>query len=133
MTMDELEKSILADLEELDDILLRSEFLLRCGKLLEGIPETERREEDLVRNCQTKTWLRMDVSGGCVILRADSLSMLVRGALAVIDEIYNGRPQEEIREHRCSLIESPFFRDVFSGTQMKGIETLVEMIHERCK
>lgn len=133
MIMDETEKSILDDLEELGDILLRSEYLLRCGKLFEGMPEPERREEDLVRNCQTKTWLRVDVSGGCVTLKADSLSMLVRGALAVIDEIYSGRTPKEVREHKCKLTDSPLFRDIFSETQMKGIETLVGMIHERCK
>lgn len=124
--MQEVENSILYDLRELGDVLSRTEFLLRCGKLYKGIPEAERRDSERIRDCQTMTWLHIEWRGDKLFMRADSHSLIVKGALSLIDEMFNGRNRTEVSAFRCGLMESAEFREMFPSGQRKGLASIIK-------
>ena len=128
MTMQETEKSILDDLAELGDILSRSELLIRLGKRFEGIPQAERSEADLIKNCQTTTWVECRWEKDTLKMRSDSQSLLVKGALALIDEIYNGRSKSEVAGFNCTLLKEESFYSLFSERQRLGMESIIEKL-----
>lgn len=121
MTMAETQQSILEDLELLGDGLERMEYLLGCAGEAPGIPEAERREEDLVADCQMNTWLMVTWTDDVLSLRTDSESVLVKGALSLIGEIYHGRRSEDVKEFRCTLLECESFSSLFNTEQRKGL------------
>lgn len=121
MTMEETQQSILTDLELLGDGLERMEYLLCCAGEAPGIPEEQRREEDLVADCQMNTWLMAAWSGDVLSLRTDSESALVKGALSLIGEIYDGRCVEDVKAFNCTLLEQKSFSDLFNMEQKKGL------------
>lgn len=121
MTMAETQQSILTDLELLGDGLERMEYLLCCAGEAPGIPESERREEDLVADCQMNTWLMAAWNGDTLTMRTDSESALVKGALSLIGEIYDGRCRDDVKEFDCTLLDYSIFSDLFNTEQKKGL------------
>ncbi len=128
MTMLETEQSIREDLELLGDGLNRMEFLLACARSAPGIPEGEREERFLVADCQMNTWLQADRTDGVLYLRADSESLLVKGALALIVELYDGRSEAEAAAHTCGLLEYPLLSALFNEEQKKGLRSILKTL-----
>lgn len=128
MTMRETEQSIQADLDMLGDGLSRMEYLLGCAREDPGIPEKERRKEDLVADCQMNTWLMVRWEGDVLKLRTDSESLLVKGALSLIAEIYNGRSRREAAEYTCTLLCDESFAALFNGEQKKGLRSVLNTL-----
>lgn len=130
MTMQETEQSILNDLALLGDALNRMEYLLGCARIAPGIPEEERSDRDLVADCQVKTWLSPRWEGGVLHLRFDSESFLVRGALSLIGEIYDGRSRAEVAAFSCRLILCEQFISLFNRDQKQGLESILRALKE---
>ena len=130
MTMKETEESIIEDLKVLGDALNRMEYLIECAREDEGIPEEERREEYLIKDCQMKTWVDASFSDNILDMRTDSESLLVKGALSLIKEIYKGRTPREIASFECGLIHSSLFSDMFNETQSKGLVSVISSLRK---
>lgn len=128
MTMPETEQSILSDLDMLGDGLNRMEYILGCAREDPGIPEGERRKEDLVADCQMNTWLSVRWERGVLNLRTDSESLLVKGALSLIGEIYSGRGRAEVGAYTCALLTYDSFADLLNSEQKKGLQTVLNTL-----
>ena len=131
MTMQETEADILKDLEELGDTISQYSFLIACAG--EGGPfdDSLRAEENLVKECQMKTWLSVYAEDGILHFSADSESLIVKGALALLQEIYDKRTLEEVKEYRCGLMDNDLFARHFHRDQLVGIRAIVEKLaHE---
>ena len=123
--MDVIQDNILADLEELDDGLSRMEYLLACARQAPGIPPEQRREEDLLPDCQARTWVIPVWRDGRLSLRSDSESFLIQGVLALLTELYEGRTAGEIARFSCRLIDHPALADLLTIDQRRGLSALL--------
>lgn len=130
MTMSETEQDIIKDLTELTDPMDAYSFLLACGKDLPDYPDSLRTEEYLIRDCQVNTWLSVYLGKGRICLLADSESLIVRGALSFLYEIYQDRSISEIRDFHCSLISNPLFTAHFTEAQLKGLLNILQHLHQ---
>ena len=128
--MEEVQHSILEDLAQLADPLSQMEYLLACARASQGIPPEQRREENLVPSCQARTWVITGWDRGLLHIQADSESFLVKGALALLCEVYNGRRREEIQTFTCRLLDDPGFTGRLTGEQRKGLASILERLHE---
>ena len=128
MTMRETEQSILADLDLLGDALNRMEYVLGCGRAASGLPPEMRGEDTLVADCQVNTWVVAAWKGDVLHLHTDSESMLVRGALSLIAEIYQGRSRDEVQNFDCSLLSCEAFTDLLDGNQKKGLRAVLSTL-----
>lgn len=131
MTMQETETDILKDLEELGDTISQYSFLIACAGESRPFEDSLRTEENLVKECQMKTWLSVYAEDGIIHFSADSESLIVKGALALLQEIYDERTLEEIKEYRCGLLDNDLFARHFHRDQLVGIRAIVEKLaHE---
>ena len=128
MDMEDVQTEIINDLKDLDDVLARSDFLIMCGASYKGIPEDERLECDLIKDCQTMTWVHTGLQDGIFTIAADSHSMLIKGALFLITEIYDRRPMQLVRSFECSLIHLSEFKELFTADQLRTMRHIVESI-----
>ena len=94
MDIDELAETfeLLGDWEE------RYAYLIDLGRKLPPLAEAERREETKVRGCMSQVWL---VGGlqpdGRMHFNGDSDSSLVKGLIALLLLMVNGRTPAEVR------------------------------------
>jgi cysteine desulfurase/selenocysteine lyase len=90
---------LLDEFDGLGDWAERYEFLIELGRKAPALPDALRTEDNRVRGCQSTVFLAARVrpsTRDVVEFLADSDSELVRGLLAVLQELFSGRPAAEI-------------------------------------
>lgn len=82
----------------LDDWESRYRHVIDLGRLLPPLEESERVVASKIRGCASQVWLvsQIDAATGHVVFRGQSDASIVQGLLAVLLELYSGRPATEI-------------------------------------
>ena len=128
MSLQETEQDIINDLIELGDAISQYTFLIACAGECPAFPDEYRDEAHLVRECQVNTWMDIHLEDGMLSFQADSESLIVKGALSLLAELYNGRTLEEIRAFSCTLPEHEDFSRHFNREQLYGVRTILGRI-----
>lgn len=113
----------------------RYRLIIDQGRTLPELPEAERVEENLLDGCMSKVWLtahRDDSSDPPVIhFHADSDSQIVKGLIAIVFTVFNGRTPEAIV---TTDIESIFgqleLEQHLSSGRRNGLSSMVRRIRE---
>lgn len=126
--MQNIEADIIADLTELNDRMSQYTFLVECGTELPHFPEQFRTEENLIHECQVNTWIWAEWRGKFLFFVGDSEALVIRGALSLLMELYNGRTREEIRNFSCSLLNTDCFKVHFTQEQIFGLKHVIEKL-----
>lgn len=99
MTVDELVENF----EFFDDWEDRYAYVIDLGKKLPDMPADEMVDANKVRGCMSQVWLVSETGqngeGRKVMkFRATSDAFIVKGLIAILMELFNGRPPEYILE-----------------------------------
>jgi len=94
-------EDIRADFALLDDWEDRYRYLIELGRDLTPLPEALRTDANKVRGCASQVWLASSARNGgdgppVLDLRGDSDAHIVRGLIAVLFALFNGRSAEHI-------------------------------------
>jgi cysteine desulfuration protein SufE len=85
--------SFLGDWEE------RYAYVIDLGKNLPAFPEELKTDLYLVRGCTSRVWLvPQETNNDTIEFIADSDAHIVRGLIALLMIIYNGKPKQVVRE-----------------------------------
>jgi cysteine desulfuration protein SufE len=91
---------IRADFALLDDWEDRYRYVIELGRTLPALPEAQRTEANKVRGCASQVWLATETKkdGGArtFTFLADSDAHIVRGLIAILRAIYDGKPVDDI-------------------------------------
>ena len=126
-----LEK-LISNFELLGDWEERYGYLIDLGKKLPGLSDAEKTEDNRVQGCQAMVWLVMEPDPeriGALRIRADSDAFIVRGLIAVLQLIFNGRTPDEILAADAKSTLSQLGLDShLSPTRKNGLFAMVERI-----
>lgn len=108
-------------------------FIIDLGKALPDLPDADKREENLVRGCQSQVWLAThhDPATGRITFRIDSDAHIVRGLIAIVLAVYDGRTADEILSCDIEAIfdELELLKHL-SPTRGNGLKALIARIRE---
>jgi cysteine desulfuration protein SufE len=128
MTLDK----VISNFEMLPDWEERYAYLIDLGKKLAGLPEAEKNEAHRVQGCQAMVWMKMEADParpGAVRIRADSDAFIVRGLIAVLQLLYEGRTPAEVLETDAKAVFSRLGLDQhLSPTRKNGLFAMIERI-----
>ncbi|MBC8002102.1 MAG: SufE family protein [Opitutaceae bacterium] len=128
MTIEELIENfeLLGDWEE------RYAYLIDLGKKLPGLPEADKTEENRVHGCQAMVWLKMNPEAAHpdrLRIQADSDAFIVRGLIAVVMILFDGKTPAEILQADGKSIFSKLGLDQhLSPTRKNGLFSMLERI-----
>jgi len=127
-TVDEL----IENFEFLGDWEERFAYLIELGKKLPPLDESEMVEDNRVHGCQATVWLRMlPISGEPLAfeIRADADAFIVKGLIAVLLLVYNGRTAQQITATDCTETFARLGLDKhLSPTRRNGLHSMVSRI-----
>ena len=125
-------EKLISNFELLGDWEERYAYLIELGRKLPGLPEGDRTEQNRVHGCQAMVWLRLQPDPdqpGRLRLRADSDAFIVRGLIAVLQLIYDGRTPAEIQAADAPAALRQLGLDQhLSPTRKNGLFAMVERI-----
>lgn len=89
--------TIESDFAFLDDWEERYRYIIDLGSQLTDLPAEMRTEETRVRGCASQVWITLDVGpDGRMTLCGDSDAQIVRGLIAIVLSLYQGKTAAEI-------------------------------------
>ena len=110
----------------------RYELISELSAQLLPLSESEKRDENLIPGCTTRTWLVGRLVPGeqpAMEYRADAEGPLVRGLVALLLLPFQGRPPEEIRStDPNAFIDALGLRAGFSAKRVGGMEAFVKQV-----
>ena len=81
-----------------DDWEDKYRFIIDLGKDLDGLPEPDKIDAHLISGCQSQVWLTHKTAAERLTFQMDSDAHIVRGLIAVVLVIVDGRKASEIQQ-----------------------------------
>src|SRR5690606_31872809 len=80
-------------------------YIMEIGDNLPPFPEEERKEENIIKGCQSKVWLTTRFKDGKVIYLADSNTDITKGLISLLIRVLSGKTPREIIDSDLYFIE----------------------------
>ena len=121
-----VQKDIVEEFSVFEDWLDRYNYLIELGNDLPEIDPQYRTNEYLINGCQSKVWLHAELEDGKMVYEADSDAIIVKGIVALLVKVLNGRTPAEILENELHFIEDIGLRQNLSPTRSNGLLAMVK-------
>lgn len=123
--------TIVDDLAFLDDWDERYRYLIELGRKLEPLPPDAYSEAHRVQGCASQVWLLLDREDAnhTLRIRGDSDALIVKGLVALVLAMFDGRPRSEI----AGFDAAGFFaeiglKDHLTSQRANGLASMVARI-----
>lgn len=128
MSIEQLEDTYIEDLKTLSDWFLQYEYLVRLGTEMAHMDESEKTEANRIAGCQTGMWVTIRKEDGKMRIAADSNALLMRGVLAILTALLNGRTASETASWEPRFVENTAIGAQLSAERSRGFRSAVEKI-----
>lgn len=118
------------DLLLIDDAQERLAVIVDRARRRPPLSETERNESNRVRGCISSAWVVGEVREGRCHFRSDADSPLVRGLLALFDDLYTGATPAEVVATEPLLVASLGLDRQLSPTRLNGLRSVRARLRE---
>jgi cysteine desulfuration protein SufE len=125
---------IVSNFEFLDDWEERYRYVIELGRLMEPLPDEAHNDINKVQGCASQVWLesRLDDSAAgkpVLHLRGDSDAHIVRGLVALLISLYNGKtPSEAVATDALGLFKELGLSEHLTPQRSNGVRSMVERI-----
>jgi len=128
-------ETICDDFAFLDEWEDRYRYVIDLGRELPDLPETARSDANKVRGCVSQVWLQTNIEPSTnppdSILRflGDSDALIVRGLIAILFAVYNGRTARQIVEtDALALFTELGLKEHLTPQRSNGLSSMVARV-----
>lgn len=124
---------LVADFDLLDEWEDRYRYVIELGRRLPALPEAEHTEANKVRGCASQVWLSTAETSKDgrlrLFFRGDSDALIVKGLVAIVIALFDGKTPEEIRAIDAEALFSRLdLRSHLTTQRSNGLRALVDRI-----
>ncbi|WP_115719680.1 SufE family protein [Gallaecimonas mangrovi] len=106
----------------------RTRFLLSLARTLPRLADKTGAQE--VHGCEAKTWLKVDMIDGQLALSGDSEARIVKGLMALLFSLYQGKSLDEARHIDARTeFEKAGLAQFLSPSRNNGLYAMLAEIH----
>jgi len=128
MTINEIQDEIIEDFELFDDWEGKYEYIIDLGKKLPKMSDEFKKEENIIKGCQSVVWLHAYMQGDKLIFEADSEAIIVKGLVSMLLRVYSGHKPEEISKSEPYFIEKVGLSSHLAQTRSNGLASMVKQM-----
>jgi len=128
MTINEIQDELIDDFAFFEDWMAKYEYLIQLGKELPLIADRYKKDEYLIKGCQSKVWLHADYQNGRVIFTADSDAIITKGLVGLMIKVLSGHTPEEIASSELYFIDQIGLKEHLSPTRANGLLSMVKQM-----
>lgn len=122
------EQEIIDEFEFFPEWMEKYEHLIELGKNLPLIDEEQRKDENLIKGCQSRVWLQADLDEGKMKYKADSDAVITKGIIALMIRVLNDQPPQEIVDADLDFINQIGLREHLSPTRSNGLVSMIKQM-----
>lgn len=102
--------------------------IIKLGKSLDVLNESDKQEKYRIKGCQSQVWLKARLENGRVFFSADSDAVLVKGIVALLIEAYSDSTPDEILSHKADFLNEIGISEHLSMNRTNGLASMVKQI-----
>lgn len=123
-------QTIIDDLAFLDDWDERYSYLIDLGRKLPALPAAAHSDANRVQGCASQVWLTMARGpGDTLLLSGDSDALIVKGLVALVLAIFDGRRFDEIAAtDQRAIFATIGLKDHLTAQRSNGLAAMVARI-----
>ena len=128
MSIKEKQQELIDDFAFLSDWEQKYEYIINLGKELKGLPEEKKKEDILIKGCQSQVWLDAELRDGKIFFLADSDGILPKGIISLLVGVYSGHTAEEILAADFDFISKIGLQEFLSPSRANGLASMIKQI-----
>ena len=128
MTIQEIQAEIVDEFSMFDDWEERYQFMIDLGKSLPLIKEEFKTEDNIIKGCQSKVWLKGEQRDGKIAFTADSDAILTKGIIAILIRTFSNQKPQDILDANLDFIDQIGLKEHLSATRANGLVSMIKNI-----
>lgn len=130
MSYDERIEELLDDMSVFEDWTEKYEYIISLGRKLPPMPEKYRKNINLIKGCQSRVWVGTEVSGGAMLIHADSDSLITKGLIALFIRLLSGLTPAEILAADIRKLDECGLKEHLASTRANALTTMAATIRK---
>ena len=127
-TIEEIEREIVDEFSVFDDWMDKYAYLIELGSGLEGMDESHKTEENLIKGCQSRVWFHAELKDGRLFFTADSDAIITKGIAGLLIRVFSGQTPHDIVNANLDFIDKIGLTQHLSPTRSNGLLSMVKQI-----
>ena len=128
MTIKEIQEEIIDEFSMFDDWMQRYEYIIDLGKKLPLIKEEFKTDDNIIKGCQSKVWLKGEQNDYKIIFTADSDAILTKGIIAILIRVFSNQNAFDILAADTDFIDKIGLKEHLSPTRANGLVSMIKNI-----
>lgn len=128
MSIQKKQDRIIREFQLLENWPERYKYLIKLGQKLDSLPDEYKKEENLVRGCQSQVWLVTELKGDKVIFKADSDAAITKGLVALMVRFYSEEDPDTILSINPDFIKKIGLQEHLSPTRSNGLASMIKQM-----
>ena len=127
-SIEEREAEIIEAFSWLESWEEKYEYIIELGKNLPELEEKYKKEENIIKGCQSTVWLVAEFKDGKVFYQADSDAVIVKGLVSMLISVLSGHEPDEILNAKLDFIKEIGMMTHLAQTRSNGLVAMVKQI-----
>ena len=128
MTIKEQQDAIIEEFSFFTDWTEKYEYIIQLGKDLPLIDEQYKKEENLIKGCQSKVWLHAEHRDGKIFFTADSDAVITKGLVSMVVRVLSGQSPAAIAEAEIYFVDAIGLKSHLSLTRSNGLLSMLKQM-----
>ncbi len=128
MKIKAIQDEIIDEFSMFDDWMERYEYIIELGKKLPLIKEEFKTEDNIIKGCQSKVWLKGEQNSDVIVFTADSDAILTKGIIAILIRTFSNQKAADILAADLDFIDEIGLKEHLSPTRANGLVSMIKNI-----
>lgn len=129
MSIESKQQEIIEEFSFYDDWMQKYEHIIELGKELPIIEEEHKKNDNLIKGCQSRVWLHAALSDdGNVQFSADSDAIITKGMVALMIRVLSNESPKDIADANLHFINDIGLHQHLSPTRSNGLASMIKQM-----
>jgi len=133
MTMQEQVELYKNDLNLFADKDAKMEYILDYGKEADKLASEYKIDDNIIKGCSSLAWVHKAYKDSKIYLEAEGDSIIAKGMLVMLLEIFNNRTPDEILSFDPKKLLDIGLMELLSPVRQQGLEAFLNVIYTYAK
>ena len=117
-------QELLDDLSVFDNWTEKYEYIIDLGRGLPPMPERYREDANLIKGCQSRVWVGVELENGLLKVHADSDSLITKGLIAIFIRLLSGLSPQQVAQADLAPLHESGLREHLASTRANALNTM---------
>jgi len=128
MTITDKENELIESFAIYDDWMEKYEYIIELGKDLPIIDAAHKKEENIIKGCQSTVWLHAEKKDGKIRFTADADAIIAKGIIAILVDVLSNETPQTIIDAKLDFIKEIGLQEHLSPTRSNGLVAMVKQM-----